>query len=1182
MLRSRQKRNLGGVESILIRNLRSCILSSLPADEIRPRRSDVDVYTEHSASECTPGDYSTLQYASEDPVYVEPHSRSPTTKYSREHAKRHRNNPYRRRQRYHREETSQLMNILLVIEGFDQYTQRTKIYRSNLAFATLNPLWSLATKLQHDISHLRTFRLFIQRQETNLDTTTNTRNNGKQKSYVYSEYVNLDDLVCLDIERDRLPSLFALPENTLLFELSDGFLYCTPSLAIWLQTNNVATIKNLTLTHHLHDSATTTTTPTTTQQQPSSSSSSFSDHLENKGNGNKTNDNNHLLEVASETTIDKKNGKNNSIIEGNQKKLIPTKPLAKGYEFKPYSLQSNRLSELILLQRKYYKLARKNVQLRKRIANRMGIAKKRQHTVHVEGSSTMRSDAAQASTAIDSTDTGAGGGLNTSPSSVVDTTGADTKRSIGTSKNGTRSSSSVDADANPDLEIFDMFFPTIHPSAQNEKGDGNFANDFVNTVSSPLNHNSPSIGTKESKNENSKLRKKISPQLLALRNNVNALRKEVQDERKKLWEQLDPMKVDLLLNLLNRQALELRQASSGTNSGANSRGGNSGESSGGNSGERSGVNSESGRLGGKRERELVFNQSLVHKYHHQMPLSYRRLFMVESLLSAAFNYAKTTINLPTNDSTNNSGTSSLLLLSDANNNLLHNHCPVNENTLMATLNHQLKMKRERIVFGNTLIHNIEEKIAKTIHLNKILKSSMLQKTKDLVLARQLKLLSEVQSLYSIETKGFMLNHRKSKGKTSSDASTNASTASSYSRLLSWGRSSSSSSTNNTGSTATKTGRAGSSSKGQSASKSILHRSRRTSSTTTPRGFSPSASSELVNGGFPGERGRDRPPHGSPSQVNVSGGAGGSFGSPFDTSGKVSGNGGGGLVGHNSSGLGVPLGPLPPPGIGPGGFLVDPIGISFHDSRNKSPHTRFLMNLTSQQSPILRPIRDALFHYEYSAGRNVTGPRTNRSHDNSSNLNKTPRGGSMGSLASERASKDSLLYTIRSLSVPSSREALTMTASRLNDEKTSTALGYVCHLVRLLATYFCVPLRYPLAHYGSRSFIIDEVPLAGTDTMWLGGTKVISRSGSGHATWEGSGHTSYATLANTARWALEYPLYLNPKTDRSRFLVALICLEKNVEQLVRSRGIPRDEISPHWGVLRKLKALCEKEIVLLED
>jgi Vacuolar sorting 38 and autophagy-related subunit 14 len=62
--------------------------------------------------------------------------------------------------------------------------------------------------------------------------------------------------------------------------------------------------------------------------------------------------------------------------------------------------------------------------------------------------------------------------------------------------------------------------------------------------------------------------------------------------------------------------------------------------------------------------------------------------------------------------------------------------------------------------------------------------------------------------------------------------------------------------------------------------------------------------------------------------------------------------------------------------------------------------------------------------------------------------------------------DSKLFTIRGTRVVNS-------SSSQNDEQTSTALGYVCHLVGLLSKYLNIPLRYRLTYRGSRSLVSDD-------------------------------------------------------------------------------------------------------------
>ncbi|KAJ8927868.1 hypothetical protein NQ314_019612 [Rhamnusium bicolor] len=98
------------------------------------------------------------------------------------------------------------------------------------------------------------------------------------------------------------------------------------------------------------------------------------------------------------------------------------------------------------------------------------------------------------------------------------------------------------------------------------------------------------------------------------------------------------------------------------------------------------------------------------------------------------------------------------------------------------------------------------------------------------------------------------------------------------------------------------------------------------------------------------------------------------------------------------------------------------------------------------------------------------------------------------------------YTVLGIYLPNS-DILT----DCSDTKLSIALGYITHIVIMSSTFLQVPLRYPLTHYGSRSYITDNVsPL----------------------------------LPDRER---NFPLYTRGK-DKAQFTYAVYLLNKNLAQL----------------------------------
>ncbi|KAJ3135217.1 hypothetical protein HK100_002944 [Physocladia obscura] len=85
----------------------------------------------------------------------------------------------------------------------------------------------------------------------------------------------------------------------------------------------------------------------------------------------------------------------------------------------------------------------------------------------------------------------------------------------------------------------------------------------------------------------------------------------------------------------------------------------------------------------------------------------------------------------------------------------------------------------------------------------------------------------------------------------------------------------------------------------------------------------------------------------------------------------------------------------------------------------------------------------------------------------------------------------------------------------NEERTSTALGWVAHLVALISLYLDVPLRYPMKPMSSRAMILDK----------------ISQSSS----------------------MMEFPLFIKG-SEKQKFEYGVFLLNKNIEQLMNHVGL----------------------------
>ncbi|XVF37987.1 hypothetical protein REPUB_Repub20aG0058800 [Reevesia pubescens] len=114
------------------------------------------------------------------------------------------------------------------------------------------------------------------------------------------------------------------------------------------------------------------------------------------------------------------------------------------------------------------------------------------------------------------------------------------------------------------------------------------------------------------------------------------------------------------------------------------------------------------------------------------------------------------------------------------------------------------------------------------------------------------------------------------------------------------------------------------------------------------------------------------------------------------------------------------------------------------------------------------------------------------------------------------------------------------------QRSATGLGYVAHVVSLIASYLQVPLRYPLRLGGSRSYINDHAPsveLTSSDLSW---------------------NTAISANVKPA----EFPLFLEGQ-DTTRAAYAVFLLNKDIEQLLNFIGVK--SLGPRH-VLANLKEL----------
>ncbi|KAJ8530751.1 hypothetical protein K7X08_023632 [Anisodus acutangulus] len=124
------------------------------------------------------------------------------------------------------------------------------------------------------------------------------------------------------------------------------------------------------------------------------------------------------------------------------------------------------------------------------------------------------------------------------------------------------------------------------------------------------------------------------------------------------------------------------------------------------------------------------------------------------------------------------------------------------------------------------------------------------------------------------------------------------------------------------------------------------------------------------------------------------------------------------------------------------------------------------------------------------------------------------------------------------------------------QRSATALGYVAHVIALMASYLQVPLRYPLRLGGSRSYIRDYAPSIEPSSSDL---------------------TSSSSVSSNSR-PVEFPLFLEGQ-DSTRAAYAVFLLNKDIEQLLnyiggRSLG-PRHVLANLKELLRTI--LCPEYI-----
>ncbi|KAK9183540.1 hypothetical protein WN944_026693 [Citrus x changshan-huyou] len=120
------------------------------------------------------------------------------------------------------------------------------------------------------------------------------------------------------------------------------------------------------------------------------------------------------------------------------------------------------------------------------------------------------------------------------------------------------------------------------------------------------------------------------------------------------------------------------------------------------------------------------------------------------------------------------------------------------------------------------------------------------------------------------------------------------------------------------------------------------------------------------------------------------------------------------------------------------------------------------------------------------------------------------------------------------------------------QRSATALGYIAHVVSLIASYLEVPLRYPLRLGGSHTYINDYAPSIEPTSSDL---------------------SSNIALSTNTKPA-EFPLFLEGQ-DATRAAYAVFLLNKDIEQLLNYIGVkslgPRHVLANLKELLRTIQS-----------
>lgn len=122
--------------------------------------------------------------------------------------------------------------------------------------------------------------------------------------------------------------------------------------------------------------------------------------------------------------------------------------------------------------------------------------------------------------------------------------------------------------------------------------------------------------------------------------------------------------------------------------------------------------------------------------------------------------------------------------------------------------------------------------------------------------------------------------------------------------------------------------------------------------------------------------------------------------------------------------------------------------------------------------------------------------------------------------------------------------------KIENDMSATALGYVGHVVTLVARYLDLQLRYPIRQMASRSFIQDHCPAIEPPAVDAVTVTVAPQYG-------------------LQRSVVEFPLFSEGQ-DSTRSAYAVFLLNKNLEQILNHLGL--ESVGPRHTLLNLEKLL----------